>query len=242
MAEGAQTPKARGGHTAVLVEKNLLIMGGEQHKSSGVFEYFSLNPVVLDTEIHTWFEPRVALGKGPTPRAYHTTTRVGSALFIFGGSTAHVAGESGLLSDMPIFDLVRMAWETRDVRGTTPLARYMHSAAIYDAKLFVSGGTDGTRTLSDVNVLDTDTLLWSQPKCTGSVPPGLQAHSCTLVGDRLFYVGGLTIALDAAGHSSIAYSRDVYVSSACTAAMPGQPGDAPPALACPRHVHHAAPR
>ena len=63
VAEGAKPPTARGGHTATLVEKNLLILGGQQHKSAGVFEYFSLNPVVLDTETHTWFQPRVALGK-----------------------------------------------------------------------------------------------------------------------------------------------------------------------------------
>ena len=104
-APGATPPKARGGHTAVLVEKNLLIQGGQQHKNAGVFEYFSLNPTVLDTETHTWFQPRVALGKGPVERAYHTTTRVGSSLFIFGGSTAKKAGESGILGDMPIFDL-----------------------------------------------------------------------------------------------------------------------------------------
>ena len=105
VAEGAKAPKPRGGHTAILVEKNLLIQGGQQHKSAGVFEYFSLNPAVLDTETHTWFEPRVALGKGPIERAYHTTTRVGSSLFIFGGSTAKKAGESGILGDMPIFDI-----------------------------------------------------------------------------------------------------------------------------------------
>jgi len=210
VAEGAKAPTARGGHTATLVEKNLLILGGQQHKSAGVFEYFSLNPTVLDTETHTWFQPRVALGKGPVPRAYHTTTRVGSGLFIFGGSTAKKAGESGLLGDLVIFDLVRMAWETRDVRGTKPKARFMHSAELSEGRLYVFGGSDGTKSLSDVSVLDVGTMLWSQPKCGGSPPPGLQAHSCTLVGDRLFMVGGMTVALDEAGHSFIKYSNDVY--------------------------------
>ena len=76
-AEGVIPPKARGGHTAVLVEKNLIVQGGQQHKSAGTFEYFTLNPTVLDTETHTWFTPRVALGKGPIERAFHSTTRVG---------------------------------------------------------------------------------------------------------------------------------------------------------------------
>lgn len=210
MAEGAKPPTARGGHTATLVEKNLLILGGQQHKAAGVFEYFSLNPTVLDTETHMWFQPRVALGKGPVERAYHTTTRVGSSLFIFGGSTAKKAGESGLLGDMVVFDLVRMAWETRDVRGKTPKARFMHTAELSEGRLYLFGGSDGNKSLSDVNVLDVSTMLWSQPKCGGSIPPGLQAHSCTLVGDRLFMVGGMTVAMDEAAHSFIKYSADVY--------------------------------
>lgn len=124
-----------------------------QHKSAGVFEYFSLNPVVLNTETHQWFEPRTALGKGPVNRAYHTTTRVGSALFIFGGSCKALqkGGKPGLLGDMPVFDLVQMAWETRDVRGRKPSARSMHSAALSEGKLFVFGGFDGSQVFSHVS-------------------------------------------------------------------------------------------
>ena len=220
VAEGAQAPKARGGHTAVLVEKNLLIMGGQQHKSSGTFEYFTLNPAVLDTETHTWFEPRVALGKGPVERAYHTTTRVNTELFIFGGSTAKKAGESGLLGDMPVFDLARMSWDTKDVRGKPPKARYMHTAALSEGKLFIYGGSDASKSLSDVNVLDVGTMLWSQPKCSGSIPPGLQAHTSTLVGSgpdaRVLIAGGMSVTLDDSGHSFIKYSPDVYALDAAT--------------------------
>jgi len=215
-AEGATTPTARGGHTAVLVEKNLIVQGGQQHKSAGVFEYFSLNPHVLDTETHTWFLPRVALGKGPTARAYHTSTRVGSGLYIFGGSTAKKAGESGLLGDLVIFDLVRMAWESKDVRGKRPRSRYMHSAELIDGKLFVYGGSDGLKSLNDVSVLDINTMLWSQPAATGSVPPGLQSHTCTAVGERLFVVGGMAATLDDAGHSFIKYSNEVHVLNTTT--------------------------
>ena len=196
-----------------MVEKNLIVQGGSQHKSAGVFEYFSLNPHVLDTETHTWFEPRVALGKGPTPRAYHTSTRVGSGLYVFGGQCAKKAGESGLLGDLVIFNLVSMAWESKDVRGKKPRSRYMHSAELCEGKLFVYGGSDGVKSLADVNVLDITTSLWSQPQVSGSIPPGLQAHTCTLVGDRIFLVGGMCVSMDEAGHSFLKYSNDVYVLS-----------------------------
>ena len=49
VAEGCQAPKPRGGHTATLVDKNILVQGGQHHKSGGVFEYFTINPIVLNT-------------------------------------------------------------------------------------------------------------------------------------------------------------------------------------------------
>ena len=83
----------------------------------------------------------------------------------------------------------------------------MHSAELCEGKLFIYGGSDGTRSLSDVSILDIGTNLWSSPICTGSVPPGLQAHTCTIVGERLFVVGGMSISLDDAGHSFIKCAR-----------------------------------
>jgi hypothetical protein len=238
VAEGAKPPTARGGHTSVLVEKNLIVQGGTQHKSAGVFEYFSLNPHVLDTETHTWFQPRVALGKGATPRAYHTATRIKTGLFIFGGSTAKKAGESGLLGDLVIFDLQRMAWESKDVRGKKPRARFMHSAELCEGKLIVYGGSDGTKSLSDVSVLDVSTMLWSAPICAGEPPRGLQSHSCTLVGDRLFMVGGMSVTLNDAEQSFINYSNDVYTldTTSMTWTRLPQRGELPKAShATPRH-------
>ena len=61
-------PTPRGGHTSTLVEKNLLLMGGVVGAKAGTFEYFPLDPLVLNTETLAWFRPRVALGKGPIPR------------------------------------------------------------------------------------------------------------------------------------------------------------------------------
>ena len=87
-------PEPRGGHSALLVEKNLIVMGGTQHKGQGKFVYFPLDPHVLNTETLVWFKPRVALGKGPSSRALHTATRVGSAILVFGGQTEKKQGSS----------------------------------------------------------------------------------------------------------------------------------------------------
>ena len=177
----------------------------------GKFEYFSCDPVVLDTETLGWHTPRVAIGKGPEPRAYHSTTRVGSSLFVFGGQTQKRPGTSGVLGDLVAFDMVKMAWGKKEARGKPPRPRYWHAAALVGTKLIVHGGSDGKKSLSDSNVLDTDTLVWSQPATLGTPPPPLSSHTCTAVGDRLYYFGGMTIKLDDAGASFIEYSADMHV-------------------------------
>ena len=177
----------------------------------GKFEYFSCDPVVLDTETLGWYTPRVAIGKGPEPRAYHSTTRVGSSLFVFGGQTQKRPGTSGVLGDLVAFDMVKMAWGKKEARGKPPRPRYWHAAALVGTKLILHGGSDGKKSLSDSNVLDTDTLVWSQPATLGTPPPPLSSHTCTAVGDRLYYFGGMTITLDDAGASFIEYSSDMHV-------------------------------
>lgn len=205
-------PHVRGGHTATLVEKNLLVLGGVHHKGAGKFEYFTLDPAVLNTETLAWFRPRVAVGKGPPGRAYHTTTRVGTALFVFGGQCSRGGDTStGLLSDLPVFDLVRMCWETRDVRGTQPRARYWHTAELIEGKLFIIGGFDGTKSLKDVHVLDVETQMWSTPKCTGDPMPGLAQHTATIVGQQLYVFGGMSISQDEDSMSYNKYQQDVMV-------------------------------
>jgi N-acetylneuraminic acid mutarotase len=204
-------PEPRGGHTALLVEKNLLLMGGSQHQGQGKFKYFSLDPHVLNTETLQWFKPRVALGKGPAARCYHTVTRVGSSLFIFGGQTEKQKGSSSVLGDMPVFDLVRMTWETRDARGKQPRPRYWHTASLVNGKIFIAGGHSGSHSLSDVHVLDTQALTWSQPELMGFPLPSLASHTATIVGERLYFLGGMSVTLDDEGASSIEYGDDVHV-------------------------------
>ena len=140
-------PTPRGGHTSTLVEKNLLLMGGVVGAKAGTFEYFPLDPLVLNTETLAWFRPRVALGKGPIPRAYHTATRVGSSLYVVGGqcSPKSMGCYTGVLGDMPVFDLVQMSWGTKDTRGKPPSARYWHTAALLEGKLIIVGGFDGKK-------------------------------------------------------------------------------------------------
>lgn len=53
-------------------------------------------------------------------------------------------------------------WVPVNVTGRKPLARYQHSAAVVEGKLYVIGGNHNGRYLNDVQVLDLKTLTWSK--------------------------------------------------------------------------------
>lgn len=59
-------PKARGGHTMTLVERNIIVCGGQQHTAGDKFEYFPLDPYVLDTGAAR--SERPAAGRSPLAR------------------------------------------------------------------------------------------------------------------------------------------------------------------------------
>ena len=166
-------PTPRGGHTSTLVEKNLLLMGGVVGAKAGTFEYFPLDPLVLNTETLAWFRPRVALGKGPIPRAYHTATRVGSSLYVVGGqcSPKSMGCYTGVLGDMPVFDLVQMSWGTKDTRGKPPSARYWHTAALLEGKLIIVGGFDGKKVRAPRNSAPAHLTAAARPRAVARRRP-----------------------------------------------------------------------
>ena len=200
-------PGPRGGHTATLVEKNLVIMGGTRHKGNGKYEYCPLNPIVLDVETLNWFQPRLALGIGPQPRAYHSASRVGTSIFIFGGQVENAKA----LGDLHMFDLRRMLWEEAETTGKAPKPRYWHTSSQVGGSLFVIGGFSNGKSLSDVHVLDVETLLWSKLEVKGCPLPPMSNHSCTPVGNRVYIFGGMNVKQDKQGHSFIEYNSDTLV-------------------------------
>lgn len=90
------------------------------------------------------------LADGPSARFLHTSTFVSQGLMlVFGGNThndtSHSFGAKCYSSDMLAYDVVCDSWHTITVPNdmTADLARFGHSAIVYEGSLYIYGGFDG---------------------------------------------------------------------------------------------------
>ncbi|KAK7743557.1 hypothetical protein SLS53_004091 [Cytospora paraplurivora] len=133
-------PKARGYHTANIVDGKLIIFGG-----SDGGECFN-DVWVYDIETHAWKDTPVS---GTFRRLSHTATVVGSYLFIIGG---HDGNEYS--NDVLLLNLAQMTWDKRKVYGLPPSGRGYHGTVLHDSRLLTIGGFDGGEVFGDVWILE----------------------------------------------------------------------------------------
>ncbi|RYO82284.1 hypothetical protein DL762_006695 [Monosporascus cannonballus] len=140
-----RVPKARGYHTANMVGSKLIIYGG-----SDGGECFG-DVWVYDVEARLWRSVQTpSAGGGPSYRRLsHTSTLVGSYLFVVGG---HDGSEYS--NDVLLLNLVTMTWDRRRVYGLPPTGRGYHGAVLHDSRLVVVGGFDGSEVFGDVWILE----------------------------------------------------------------------------------------
>ncbi|PSR77363.1 hypothetical protein BD289DRAFT_377836 [Coniella lustricola] len=133
-------PKARGYHTANIVDGKLIIFGG-----SDGGECFN-DVWVYNIETQQW---RTAPVSGTFRRLSHTATIVGSYLFVIGG---HDGSEYS--NDVLLLNLVQMTWDKRRVYGLPPSGRGYHGTVLHDSRLLTIGGFDGGEVFGDVWILE----------------------------------------------------------------------------------------
>ncbi|XP_051116425.1 acyl-CoA-binding domain-containing protein 4 [Andrographis paniculata] len=96
-------------------------------------------------------------------------------------------------------------WVALPVSGPRPAARYKHAAALFDEKLYITGGSRNGRYLSDFQVFDLRSLTWStvklnieasDAKTNDGIPaqvfPATSGHSMIKWGKRLLLIAGLS--------------------------------------------------
>ncbi|PPQ68434.1 hypothetical protein CVT25_007827 [Psilocybe cyanescens] len=137
----SKRPGPRGYHTANLVGNIMVVIGGSDGKESFT-DVWCLN---LDTLVWSLVKQQQPSHK----RLAHTSTQVGSYIFIMGGHNA-----SDYVSELLMYNLVSLQYEPRVVLGKPPSIRGYHATILADSRLFVFGGFNGSTSFDDVHILD----------------------------------------------------------------------------------------
>ena len=83
------------------------------------------------------------------PRLSHTSTQVGSYLFIFGGHNG-----SKYLNELNLLNLVTMSFESCKIQGDIPIGRGYTAGILVDGRIFYFGGYDGRHIYDDLYILE----------------------------------------------------------------------------------------
>eukprot|EP01097_Dermamoeba_algensis_P004262 TRINITY_DN2816_c0_g1_i1.p1 TRINITY_DN2816_c0_g1~~TRINITY_DN2816_c0_g1_i1.p1 ORF type:complete len:807 (-),score=184.57 TRINITY_DN2816_c0_g1_i1:38-2458(-) len=125
-------------------------------------------------------------GKIPPGRWGHTSTAVGSRLFIFGGTGTKLYG------DLCVFDTEKNFWSSPNLHGDIPGARFGHSATQIDSNriLFFGGRGAGDKHFSDIYLLDTENFQFTLLNVDKNSPEPRAGHTASKLGKKLIFFGG----------------------------------------------------
>lgn len=202
----ADGPGPRVGHASLLVGNAFIVFGGDTKLEDGdvlddtlyllnTCKDHSMSSVHLLTPIASKQWSRAApSGTKPAGRYGHTLNILGSKLYIFGGQV-----EGFFFNDLVAFDLNTLQvagnrWEMLIQNGgagqLVPPARTNHTVVSWQDKLYLFGGTDGSRWFNDVWTYDPATNSWSEQDCIGYIPAPREGHAAALINDTMYIFGG----------------------------------------------------
>lgn len=116
----------------------------------------------------------------------HTTTLVGSNVFVFGGCDSRAC-----FNELYVLDADGFYWSTPHVVGDVPVPLRAMTCTAVGKKLVIFGGGDGPAYYNDVYVLDTVNFRWSRPRIMGDkVPSKRRAHTACLYKNGIYVFGG----------------------------------------------------
>ncbi|KAK4193439.1 Tip elongation aberrant protein 1 [Podospora australis] len=116
----------------------------------------------------------------------HTTTLVGSNVYVFGGCDSRAC-----FNELYVLDADAFHWSTPHVAGDIPVPLRAMTCTAVGKKLVIFGGGDGPAYYNDVYVLDTVNFRWSKPRILGDkMPSKRRAHTACLYKNGIYVFGG----------------------------------------------------
>ncbi|EGU83874.1 hypothetical protein FOQG_03294 [Fusarium oxysporum f. sp. raphani 54005] len=116
----------------------------------------------------------------------HTTTIIGSNVYVFGGCDSRTC-----FNDLYVLDADSFHWSIPYVVGDIPVPLRAMTCTAVGKKLIVFGGGDGPEYYNDVYVLDTTNFRWTKPRIIGDkMPSKRRAHTACLYKNGIYVFGG----------------------------------------------------
>ncbi|KAL7943256.1 hypothetical protein V8C42DRAFT_330171 [Trichoderma barbatum] len=116
----------------------------------------------------------------------HTTTLIGSNVYVFGGCDAKTC-----FNAMYVLDADSFYWSVPHMVGDIPMPLRAMTCTAVGKKLVVFGGGDGPAYYNDVYVLDTVNFRWTKPRIVGDkLPSKRRAHTACLYKNGIYIFGG----------------------------------------------------
>jgi len=127
IAEGIP-PSARGGHSATLIGKSIVIFGGHYYSDKNTGFVYLNDTYFLDVALSKWLKP-YCTGKTPPQRYGHSAIYAGGIIIVFGGK----GPKSTVYNDLYTFDPdpEKYAWLLANETGEAPSPRFNHSANLW---------------------------------------------------------------------------------------------------------------
>ncbi len=188
IAEGIP-PSARGGHSATLIGKSIVIFGGHYYSDKTTGFVYLNDTYFLDVALSKWLKP-YCTGKIPPQRYGHSAIYVGGIIIIFGGK----GPKSTVYNDLYTFDPSpdKYTWLLANETGEAPTPRFNHSANLWNKKMYIFGGWNGKDFFNDILTFDLERMIWSKLETSGIPPIPRQGHASCVVGDNLIIQGGFS--------------------------------------------------
>jgi len=165
------------GQSIASANGKVYLLGGGRPAGKG---YITFNTVEeFDPQSNT-FRARASM---PTARYYFASATMNGIIYAIGGLYYNYSWTGTAKNVMEAYDPATDTWSTK---ATMTTARYYHSAAAANGKIYVIGGYNGGP-LSSVEVYDIATDTWSSKSAMTTARYGLSAVE---VNGRIYAIGG----------------------------------------------------
>ena len=176
LANGASIWFPRTGHTTVMFNNKMWVLGG----ANGTNYY---NDVWWSTDGASWTN---ANARGPTEGDGHWSNRQNHAVVVFDSKMWVLGGNNGSRKDDVWWSSDGTSWTNANASGHWS-ARDNHAVVVFDSKMWVLGGNDGSR--KDDVWWSSDGITWTNANASGHWSARL-AHTVVVLDNKMWVLGG----------------------------------------------------